>query len=127
MTDVQGLGHIGAAVVDDNGFALPGLFHAEIRCGAHLFQIPPQEIVAELQVQKAGHHGVDHGKIGGVQLLCHSLSNLNGGAFVLFGSSQRAVALVFAQVGTVGNRDPAEGRIIPCLFKGRLHFGGDDV
>ena len=65
--------------------------------------------------------------ISGVQLFCHCLCNLDGGAVVLFGSGQSAVALVFAQVGAVGDRHPAVGGVIAGVGKGALHFFGDDI
>ena len=39
MTDVQGLGHIGSAVIHHNGLPCPGFHHAEIFVGPHLLQV----------------------------------------------------------------------------------------
>ena len=127
VADVQGLCHVGPAVVHHHGFALAGFDNAEIRGGAHGFQVVLQEGIRQLQVDEAGHDSLHHGVVGGIQLGGHGLGNLDGGALILLGGRQRTVALVFAQVGTVGHRDPAEGGIIAGIGKGLLHFGSDNV
>jgi len=82
---------------------------------------------AELQIDEAGHDGLAHVVIRLAQLLGHGLCNLDGGAFILLGSGQCAVALIFAQVRPIRNRHPAEGCIVTRSFKCFLHFRGDDV
>ena len=124
---MQRLCHICTAVVHHDGFACTDLGHAKILCGAHFLQIILQELAGELQVDKAGHHCLNHTVIVGIQLGDHGVGDLDGCAFVLLGGSQSAVALIFAQVGTVGNGDPAKGCIITGLFKGGLHLLGDNV
>ena len=96
VADVQGLCHVGSAVVHNDGLAGAGLTDAEIGSGAHFLQIAAQESVGELQVDEAGHDGVHHGKVRGIQLFSHSLGDHDGSALVLLGGGQCAVALVFA-------------------------------
>ena len=127
VADVQGLCYVGSAVVDDGKLALTGLGNAKIGAGAHGFQVLLEECVGELQVNEAGHHGVNHSKISGIQLLCHSLGNLDGSALVLLGGSQRAVALIFAQVGPVGNGHTAKGCIVAGICESGLHLGGNNI
>ena len=127
MTDVQGLRHVGAAVVHHNRLARACFRNTKVGGGAHGFQIGFQERPGELQVNEARHDGLHQRIVGGVQLFCHCLCNLDGGAVVLFGGGQSAVALVFAQVGAVGDRHPAVGGVIAGVGKGALHFFGDDI
>ena len=127
MTDVQGLRHVGAAVVHHNGLPRAGFRNAKIGGDAHGFQIGFQKRPGELQVNEARHDGLHQRIVGGVQLFRYRFRNLDGGAVVLFGSGQSAVALVFAQVGAVGDRHPAVGGVIARVGKGALHFFGDDI
>ena len=127
MTDVQGLRHVGAAVVHHNRLARAGFRNAKIGGGAHGFQIGFQERPGELQVNEARHDGLHQRIVGGVQLFRHCLRNLDGGAVVLLRGGQSAVALVFAQVGAVGDRHPAIGSVVAGVGKGTLHFFGDDI
>lgn len=55
VADVQGLGHVGTAVVHHHGLAGAGFLYAEVRGGPHLFQIARQEAAGEPQVDEAGH------------------------------------------------------------------------
>ena len=122
MTDVQGLCHIGAAVVHHDGLSGADLLYAEVGRGAHFLQITLQEGVRQLQVDKAGHYRVAHGKGVLVQFFCYCVGNGNGRAFILLGGRQRAVTLVFAQVRAVGNGHSAKGGIVACVHKSLLHF-----
>ena len=127
MADVQGLGHVGPAVVHHDGLALADFLDAKVFCGAHFFQIIRQERPGELQVEKAGHHRFTKVVVAFVQPLRHGPGDLDGGALILLRGSQGTVALVFAQVGPVGNRHPSEGRVIPGSGKGLLHFFRNDI
>ena len=127
VADVQGLCHVGAAVVHHNGLPRAGFCNAKVGGGAHGFQIGFQERPGEFQVDEARHDGLHQRIVGGVQLLRHRLRDLDGGTVVLLGGGQSAVALVFAQVGAVGDRHPAVGGIIAGVGKGTLHFFGDDI
>ena len=127
MADVQGLCHVGSAVVDDHLLAGTHLLSAEGVGGAHFFQVLCQEGARELQVDEARAYGFHQIVVAGIQLGHNSLGNLDGGALVLLGSGQRAVALVFTQVGPVGNIDPAEGCVIARSNEGGAHLFGDDV
>ena len=127
VADVQGLGHIGPAVVHHNGLAFAGLGNAELGRNAHSLQVGLQKVAGELQVDEARHNGLHHAVVPSVQLLCHGLGNLDGGAVVLLGSGQSAVALVFAQVRPVGHGDPAKGTVVARLFKGLLHLFRNNI
>ncbi len=96
VADVQGLCHIGPAVVHHDGLALAAALQTEGLAGAHLLQILLQEAAAELQIDEAGHDGLHQRVVVGVQLGDDLLGDLDGGALVLLGGSQSAVALVFA-------------------------------
>ena len=127
MTDVQRLCDVGAAVVHHDGFAFADLGNTKVRCGAHFLQIFLQKGAGELQVDEAGHDGFHQIIVALIQLGDHFLCNLNGRALVLLGGGQGAVALIFAQVGPVGQIHAAEGRIVTGGCKGRLHFRSDDI
>ena len=127
MADVQGLCHVGSAVVHHDGLAFADFLHAEVGGSAHGFQIICQKRAGGLQVDEAGHHGLAQIIVAFVQLSNHFLGDFDGSAFVLLGSGQGAVALIFAQVGPVGNRHPPKGCIIARRSKSLLHFGCDDV
>ena len=127
MTDVQGLRHVGAAVVYHNRLARAGFCNAKVGGGAHGFQIGFQERPGELQVDEARHDGLHQRIVGGVQLFRYRFRNLDGGTVVLLRGGQSAVALVFAQVGAVGDRHPAIGSVVARVGKGTLHFFGDDI
>ena len=127
VADVQGLCHIGSAVVHHDGLALTDFLHAEVGGGAHGFQIICQKRAGGFQVDEARHHGLAQIIVAFVQLSHHFLGDFDGSALILLGSGQGAVALIFAQVGAVGNRHPSKGRLIPRRSKRLLHFGCDDV
>ena len=85
VADVQGLCHVGSAVVHHNGFALPRLVHAELGGCAHFLQIGHQKMAGELQVDEAGVHRLHQAVVLGVQLGRHRFGDLDGGAVVLLG------------------------------------------
>ena len=84
-------------------------------------------MTGKLQIDKARVHRLYEAIVLGVQLLHHRLGDFDRGAVVLLGGGEGTVALVFAQVGTVGNRHPAVRAVIARFFKGRLHFLGNDI
>ena len=102
MADVQGLGHVGSAVVDHDGSGLRIGSNAEALSGAHGFQIGGQPVRVQPQIQKAGLDGLDLGegriaRQGGGD----RLGDLDGRLVIGLGSGHRAVALVFTQIGPV--------------------------
>ena len=122
MADVQGLGHVGAAVVHHHGarLGIPG--HAEAGRGAGLLQVFCQEGRSQPQIQKARRSGLHLGEGRVVsQLYSHVVCDLDGGLVIGLGRGHGAVALVFAQVGAVGDRHPPVGGFIP----GRQKRGAD--
>ena len=105
MADVERLGHVRAAVVEDDGARVCVRLHAEAVARLHLAQELRQILARELQVQKAGVHGLDRFKHLAVrQLFADRRCDLDGRFVIGFGSGHRAVALKFAQVGPVGER-----------------------
>ena len=112
MADVERLGHVRAAVVEDDGARVCVRLHAEAVARLHLAQELRQILARELQVQKAGVHGLDRFKHLAVrQLFADRRCDLDGRFVIGFGSGHRAVALKFAQVGPVGERRLAEAPV----------------
>ena len=101
VANVQRLGHIGAAVIHHNGLWHRLLFHPEVRVMPHGRQIGLQERAGHPQIDKTGHRSSHRLKVLVMQLLCHSLGNLNGRLVIRFGGGKSAVTLVFAQVRAV--------------------------
>ena len=127
VTDVQRLCHIGSAVVHHNGLAGTDFLDTEALFCPHLFQIVLQEGVRQLQVDKTGHHRIAHRKIALVQLFSHGVCDGDGGALVLLGGRQRAIALILAQIRPVGHGHPTKGSLVTGIYKGLFHFRGDDI
>ena len=126
MADVQGLGHVGAAVIDDHGLGSRLCGQAEFLRRAHGFQIGGQKRRRHLQIKKAGGGGLHGGKQGAfLQLFRHVAGNGHGRLVITLGGGQAAVALIFAQIGAVGHRHLAVGGVISGLFKGGSNLGGD--
>ena len=124
---MQGLGHVGAAVVHYHGLAGAGFLYAEVWGGPHLFQIARQEAAGEPQVDEAGHDGLRQGEVLSVQFRHDLLCDLDGGAVVGLGGGQSAVALVFAQVRPVGHGHFAVRSLVAGLFEGQAHFVGNII
>ena len=127
MADVQRLCHVGSAVVHHQGLALPGFGNAQTGGGAHLLQVACQKFVAYIQIQKSGHHSLNHGKVRGLELFSHSVGNLNGSALVLLGSRQGAVALELAQIRPVGYGDLAVGSFVAGLPESLRYLLGNQI
>ena len=127
VADVQRLGDVGSAVVHHHRLSCTGFLYAEVFGIAHFFQVSLQEAAGHLQVNEARHNRFYHIVVIGIQLFHNALGDLDGGALVLLGGRQGAVALVFAQVGPVGHGDPAERSVIAGIGECLLHLFGDDV
>ena len=128
MADVKGLGHIGAAVVDDNGAGLSLRLQAEAVASGHPIQVGGDIIRGQLQIQEAGLDGVHGGKgRAAAQLFGHGLGNLDRGPVGGLGGGHGAVALIFSEVGPVGDGHFAVGRVKTGRFKGGGDLGGDEV
>ena len=75
--------------------------------------------IPQAQIDEAGIHGLDGGEDGGVfQLGRHVLGDQDRGLMGGLGGGHRPVALEFAQVGTVGHRHLAAGRVVARGGKG---------
>ena len=118
VSHMQRFGHVGPTVIHDDGAGIGVGLHAEALGPGHTGHIIPQEGGGDVEVQKAGIHGGDHGEHGvALQLGGHGLGDLNGGPVVGLGGWHGAVALVLAQVRAVGYGDPAESRFKPGVLE----------
>ena len=112
MADVQGLCHVRPAVVQHDRAGVRIVLHAVVRVRIHAAQIGGQILIRDLQIQKARHHGLGAGKhLVFAQRFEHGVRNLDGRLVVFLRRGQRAGALVLAEVGAVGKRHLAVGRV----------------
>ena len=112
MADMQGLGHVRPAVVQHDGAGIGIVLCAVVRGLCHFAQIGSQIVLGNFQIQKAGHDRLGAGKhLVFSQRVQNRVCDLDGGLVVLLRGSQRAVALVLAEVGAVGKRRLAVGRV----------------
>ena len=119
MADVQGLCHIGAAVVQHHGPLFRVARHAGTLTAAHFLHMGGQIVLPEAQIEEAGVHRLGRGEDRAVlQPGSHLAGNDDGGLVGGFGGWHGAVALEFAQVGPVGDGDLAAGSVITGLSKG---------
>ena len=128
MAHVQGLCHIGSAVVDDHGFGLFLALEAEFLCHSHFLKIIRHIFRCQPQIDKSGLHRL-HRQEGRVALeLRHGLlRNLNGGFMILLGSLHAAVALIFTQIRARRYADPSKLRRITGLLKRSGYLPGDQI
>ena len=128
MPDVQGLCDVRPAVVQNDGAGSRIVLRAVVRGLRHFAQIGSQIVFGNLQVQKARHDGLGAGKqLIFAQRVQNRICDLDGGLVVLLRGSQRAVALVLAEVGAVGKRRFAIGRVKPSPLKCTCQLLGDQI
>ena len=105
---MQRLGHIGAAVVDDDLLRLFRDRHSQTVVKAHLLQIGPQKALIYIQVEEAG---LDHFHLGKHiracafifrrKSFCHIIRDHKGRLMITLCTCHGTVALIFAEVGAV--------------------------
>ena len=94
----------------------------------HLCKIAGQIFLRNAQIQKAGLYGLRLRKQRvAVQLHGDLLRDLDGGLVIGLCGGHGAVALVFAQVGAIGERDLSVGGVVASLGKGIGDLTGDQV
>ena len=128
MTYMEGLCHIGAAVVHHHSSGI-GVMLQTVTLGlAHVGNIVLQVFSGDMEVQKTWVDGRDlreHGLV--LQLRCHGVGNLDGSAAVGLCRRHGAVALVFAQVGAVGYGNFAVRSIVTGIGKGLRYPCGNQI
>ena len=128
MSHMERLGHIGAAIVEHNGLGRSLRLHAEGRRGGHTRHIVPQNRRAHRQVEEAGLyrlHLCEHRFP--LELLSHSFRQLQRRTVRLLGCRHGAIALIFAQIRAIGERNFPQTSLQPRLFKGLGHAPRNEV
>ena len=119
VSDVQGLGDVRPAVVNDDGSGTLVRLHAKVLGQIHFRNVLRKKFARQPEIQKAGVHSLDAFKHRSArQLLFNRARDLDGRFVIDLGRGQRAVALVLAEVGAVRERDLAvggvEARFLEC-------------
>ena len=128
MADMERLCDVGSAIVEHNGARRTLGGHAEMRVLRHLCKIAGQIFLRNAQIQEAGLYGLRLRKQRvAVQLRGDLLRDLDGGLVIGLCGGHGAVALVFAQVGAIGERDLSIGGVVASLGKGIGDLTGDQV
>ena len=118
MPYMQGFCHIGAAVVNDDGFRLFRRGNGQMAVLSHFHQISGQISPVQFYIDEARLHRRYFFKhIFLFQLCRHCLRDLDGSLFVCLGRRHGPVALVFAQIRPVGYRGLSVGRIVTRPLK----------
>ena len=126
VSHMERLGHIGSAVVQDDRCGLFRELQSELLFLPHLCEVGSQKLLPDPEIQKAGLYGFHGRKDRGVRELRGYVRRDHDRCFMVsFGAGHRPVALVFAQIGTVRDRDLAEFPVIACGFKSLRHFFGN--
>ena len=106
MSHVKRLRHVGAAVVHDNGLRLLRLLQTILGILRHAVHIPSQVLRRNPEIDKARHNGVNLGEHSALLRLLHHLAcNINRLLLICLSSGHGSVALILAQIRTVGNCD----------------------
>ncbi len=122
VSDVERFGHIGAAVVQDDGLRLLRQGHAEPLVLLHALQIIADEVPAEPEVEESRSDHRHLGETGlALQLLSDRLGDVQGRRMVPLGTGHGTVALIFTEVGTFRHRHPAQGPVIARGLKRLFH------
>ena len=133
VSHVEGLRHIGTAVVDDDLFTAQGTVQSQVFLPVHAVQVVGEAGRIHAQVNEAGHHCLrlceERGSLHGclLQLRHHLIGDVNGLLMVLLGTRHGAVALVFAEVRPVGNADSSQALVIARFAEGLLYRLGNHV
>ena len=123
---VQGLCHVGAAVVHHDGQGVLRLLHAAVRVLFQLIEQLAQKVRVQIQVDKAGAHHLCLGEhLIGRQHVHDLLGDHKGGFMIQLCSGHSAIALVLAQVGSIGHGAFAQLGVEAGARKGFGYGGGD--
>ena len=124
MSHVEGLCHVGPAIVHHNGQGRICLFHTAVRILLQLVEEPAQIIRVQIQVDKARTYHLHFGEHGLCpQHIYYLLCNHKRRLVVQLRPCHCAVALVLAQVRAVGHCTFAQRWIVAGNFKGfGYHF-----
>ena len=129
MSDMQGLGHIGTAVVDDDLLRLFRKRHAETIVRAHLLQVRLQKALFHIQIQETGLDDLHLGKYRGTCAVIFGregpgnvVSDHKGRFAVALCTCHGTVALIFAEVRAVRYCHPAQCTVISRRLEGGFHL-----
>ena len=125
VADVQRLCDVRPAVVEHDGARRVRSGDAGTVGQAHILQMGGEGGVRDAQVDEAGRDGLRRGEeFAAAELRDDVVGDQDGCLVGGFGGGHGAVALEFAQVGTVGDGDLAAGGVIAGGGEGRGHRGG---
>ena len=128
VSDMQRLCHVRSAIVHDNRAGILLGLDAEVLVKVHFCDIRCQKLCRELEVQKAGVYRLDAFKhLAACQLLFDRICNLDGRLVVDLRRGQRAVALIFAQVRAVRERDFSVGGVEAGFFERAGNLPGNQI
>ena len=122
MPHVKGLGHVGAAVIDDDGLRFFGRADPEPFPAPHPLQVIRQECPGKLHIDKAGIHCSDLLKhLVPRKLPHHVVRDPDGRLLIELRPGHGTVALVFAEVRPVGDGHLPKAPLVPAVRKSSLH------
>ncbi len=123
MSHMERFRHICPAVVNHNFLRFIGRFQPELRLFPHLFYLFQEKGSGDFQVQETGSHRGGLLKYPALRQARRHIPCDHHGRFPIFlRPCHGAVALIFTQIGAVGQRNPPQGGIIPRRLKGFSHF-----
>ena len=123
MPHVKRLCHIGAAVIQDNGFWFFHQIHRQMIILLHFMQISRQQSLLDLQIDESRLYCLSAGKYRtALQAPHHLFGNHQRRLFIFFRAGHGAVALIFAQIRPVGNRYFSIIFVITSLLKSCHHL-----
>ena len=128
MAHMEGLCHVGSAVVDNDGLCFGVGFRAAAVVLLQLLHQAGQEGGGYVDVDEARTHHFhfgEHGVPG--QHVSHLLGDQEGSHVIGLGTGHCAVALVLAQIRTVGGSAAAQRRVVACDLKGLRNLFRDLV
>ena len=123
MPYMQRFCHIGTAIVNDNGSGMLFHIHSQPFISSHIIQICRHIIRGKLQIDKSRLHYIHRFKASAVLHLRRYILRNHKRRFLIFLCSRHSpVALIFAQVRPVGQRNFSQISVIPGLLERRLHL-----
>ena len=123
MPYMERLCHIGAAIIQHNFLCLFWHLQPEFLILNHAVQIFLQKNRADFQIQKSRRHCIHFFEYpAAFQRFRHLLCDHNGRFLIALRPGHRPIALVFAQIRTIGCGHLAQFPIIPCCPECFFHF-----